>query len=358
MAARSPRRRRRACRACGAWRTFGHASGTRAGGRRIGPPPGGGRRAPRPPRAAAPALAADAARSPTTSRSTCSSSARWASRSARATPSSSSRTARSSTRSTRRSAARARPSTSPSSCGWERAIPPSGSGAPSSSGGGASPAASSSTGSARVKFDRSLEAPPARGRRRAPAPRPLARSLPRVPPAHLRLRRPHARTWAGSGSGRAGSATGSATDEWRDTAARVRGPIVGDLQRAFDHSWQNAGGRPAPRRTPTRACAAAGGPARRGRGLDARLGAHDARGADVLRPHRLGAPPALRRELLLRAGALAAEPARGAGARGASTCASSPPARTTTSRRCSPGSAAPTPACSRAACASGSTPPR
>jgi cardiolipin synthase A/B len=45
------------------------------------------------------------------------------------------------------------------------------------------------------------------------------------------------RSWLGDGSG---------PDHWRDTAARVRGPIVGDLQRAFDHSWQNEGGEPLP----------------------------------------------------------------------------------------------------------------
>lgn len=43
------------------------------------------------------------------------------------------------------------------------------------------------------------------------------------------------RSWLGDGS-RPGT--------WRDTAARIRGPIVGDLQRAFDHSWQNEGGAP------------------------------------------------------------------------------------------------------------------
>ncbi len=45
------------------------------------------------------------------------------------------------------------------------------------------------------------------------------------------------KAWLGDGDGE---------DEWRDTAARVRGPIVGDLQRAFDHSWQSAGGAPLP----------------------------------------------------------------------------------------------------------------
>jgi cardiolipin synthase len=45
------------------------------------------------------------------------------------------------------------------------------------------------------------------------------------------------KSWLGDGVGE---------NEWRDTAARVRGPIVGDLQRAFDHSWQNEGGAPLP----------------------------------------------------------------------------------------------------------------
>jgi cardiolipin synthase A/B len=45
------------------------------------------------------------------------------------------------------------------------------------------------------------------------------------------------KSWLGDGDGE---------NEWRDTAARVRGPVVGDLQRAFDHSWQAAGGAPLP----------------------------------------------------------------------------------------------------------------
>jgi cardiolipin synthase len=45
------------------------------------------------------------------------------------------------------------------------------------------------------------------------------------------------KSWLGDGVGEG---------EWRDTAARVRGPIVGDLQRAFDHGWQNDGGEPLP----------------------------------------------------------------------------------------------------------------
>jgi cardiolipin synthase len=49
------------------------------------------------------------------------------------------------------------------------------------------------------------------------------------------------RSWLGDGVADAGG-----EGEWRDTAARVRGPIVGDLQRAFDHNWQNEGGDPLP----------------------------------------------------------------------------------------------------------------
>jgi cardiolipin synthase len=49
------------------------------------------------------------------------------------------------------------------------------------------------------------------------------------------------RSWLGDGVADAGD-----EGDWRDTAASVRGPIVGDLQRAFDHSWQNEGGEPLP----------------------------------------------------------------------------------------------------------------
>ncbi len=49
------------------------------------------------------------------------------------------------------------------------------------------------------------------------------------------------KSWLGDGVADRGG-----DGEWRDTAARVRGPIVGDLQRAFDHSWQNEGGEPLP----------------------------------------------------------------------------------------------------------------
>lgn len=45
------------------------------------------------------------------------------------------------------------------------------------------------------------------------------------------------RSWLGNGAGEG---------EWRDTAARLRGPIVRDLQRAFDRSWEAAGGDPLP----------------------------------------------------------------------------------------------------------------
>jgi cardiolipin synthase len=49
------------------------------------------------------------------------------------------------------------------------------------------------------------------------------------------------KSWLGDGV-----SDGVANDEWRDTALRVRGPCVGDLQRAFDHGWQTQGGEPLP----------------------------------------------------------------------------------------------------------------
>jgi len=49
------------------------------------------------------------------------------------------------------------------------------------------------------------------------------------------------KSWLGDGV-----ADDGGEGEWRDTAARVRGPIVGDLQLAFDHGWQNEGGEPLP----------------------------------------------------------------------------------------------------------------
>jgi cardiolipin synthase A/B len=39
---------------------------------------------------------------------------------------------------------------------------------------------------------------------------------------------------------------GRAPDEWRDTAVRVRGPVVADMQRAFEQSWREVGGAPLP----------------------------------------------------------------------------------------------------------------
>jgi cardiolipin synthase A/B len=45
------------------------------------------------------------------------------------------------------------------------------------------------------------------------------------------------KSWLGDGVG---------DDEWRDTAARVEGPAVRDLQIAFDQSWQAARGDPLP----------------------------------------------------------------------------------------------------------------
>lgn len=49
------------------------------------------------------------------------------------------------------------------------------------------------------------------------------------------------KSWLGDGV-----SDGDGKDEWRDTALRVRGPCVGDLQRAFDHGWQTQDGDPLP----------------------------------------------------------------------------------------------------------------
>jgi cardiolipin synthase len=49
------------------------------------------------------------------------------------------------------------------------------------------------------------------------------------------------KSWLGDGV----SDTGG-DDEWRDTALRVQGPCVGDLQRAFDDGWETQGGEPLP----------------------------------------------------------------------------------------------------------------
>jgi cardiolipin synthase len=39
---------------------------------------------------------------------------------------------------------------------------------------------------------------------------------------------------------------GLAHDQWRESSARVRGPVVADMQRAFEDSWRKAGGQPLP----------------------------------------------------------------------------------------------------------------
>jgi cardiolipin synthase A/B len=36
-------------------------------------------------------------------------------------------------------------------------------------------------------------------------------------------------------------------DEWRDSAVRARGPVVAEMQRAFEQSWRESGGAPLPR---------------------------------------------------------------------------------------------------------------
>lgn len=67
------------------------------------------------------------------------------------------------------------------------------------------------------------------------------------------------RSWEGGGLKR---------DEWRDTAVRVEGPVVSQMQAAFEQSWREAGGAPLPagayprltRRGPTRAAFVASSP--------------------------------------------------------------------------------------------------
>lgn len=39
---------------------------------------------------------------------------------------------------------------------------------------------------------------------------------------------------------------GRAKDEWRDSSVRARGPVVAQMQRAFEQSWREAGGEPLP----------------------------------------------------------------------------------------------------------------
>src|SRR6185503_1350401 len=61
---------------------------------------------------------------------------------------------------------------------------------------------------------------------------------------------------------------GRAPDEWRDTAVRVEGPVVAQMQAAFEQSWREADGPPLPpgaypslhARGPTRAAFVASSP--------------------------------------------------------------------------------------------------
>src|SRR5439155_23283458 len=39
---------------------------------------------------------------------------------------------------------------------------------------------------------------------------------------------------------------GRKPDEWRDTAVRAEGPVVADLQRAFEQNWREVQGEPLP----------------------------------------------------------------------------------------------------------------
>lgn len=84
------------------------------------------------------------------------------------------------------------------------------------------------------------------------------------------------RAWLGNGVVEPGEAEGT---QWRDTALRVRGPVVGDLQRAFDRALRVAGGNPLPASAhpalapegPCRAAAVASAPAWAGATLAARM---------------------------------------------------------------------------------------
>jgi cardiolipin synthase len=94
-----------------------------------------------------------------------------------------------------------------------------------------------------LRFDRSLEARLVRSgveiRRHMPLPDPFRLNHRRVFVFDGRTAYVGGfgiwKSWLGDGVGEG---------EWRDTAARVRGPVVRDLQRAFDDSLQAAGGAP------------------------------------------------------------------------------------------------------------------
>jgi cardiolipin synthase len=96
-----------------------------------------------------------------------------------------------------------------------------------------------------IKFDRSLE------RRLLASGVELRRHTPWPDPFRVNHRRifvfdGRAAYVGGFGIWRSWLGNGVGEGEWRDTAARIRGPVVGDLQRAFDHGWQNDGGEPLP----------------------------------------------------------------------------------------------------------------
>src|SRR5206468_2799673 len=57
------------------------------------------------------------------------------------------------------------------------------------------------------------------------------------------IRAAHTGGW---GIWRVWDGNGASPDEWRDTAVRVHGPVVADMQRAFEQSWREAGGAPLP----------------------------------------------------------------------------------------------------------------
>lgn len=99
-------------------------------------------------------------------------------------------------------------------------------------------------------LERRLEASGARVHRHLPWPDPLRLSHRRIVVIDGRTAYVGGfgihRSWLGDGVADGGE--DPAKHDWRDTSLRVRGPLVGDLQRAFDHSLQAARGGPLPGR--------------------------------------------------------------------------------------------------------------
>ena len=88
-------------------------------------------------------------------------------------------------------------------------------------------------------------APPPGGRGGGQAPHAVAGSVPPEPPAHLRVRRPD-RDGRRLRDLEELARRRRRREQWRDTACRLRGPVVRDLQIAFDASLQAARGIPSP----------------------------------------------------------------------------------------------------------------